>query len=678
RQDTPVLYALVADVESEVGARAAESPSPPDSRAAYRQRLQGAQRRVLRETSFQRRELRMSLPSRLRPAAPVRPPAEQPRSASLSHPGRDCRAPAPAPAGRGRLASQQQTWCFSESGKLDRVGQGGGPAGEALGGLEPQELPRQAGAAFGGLQEIQAQSSAQLDSGPEKLGDALRPGCRRQSASGKVSGPRRAPGAATATVQAVPQGAETPGPLLQTFSRFLEPTAMCPEEAPQYSPSDCEQRVAETQVELSRLPSLPDDDVFLEGPPPDRMSWPPDSCTPNSETDLGRRAGQAMAPPECPLHGYPGTSGADDYWQGVNGSVGVSKATSYSPPGTANGDLPTTDSAGLLTPDTPVAAENDPLKPPPDDALCSSSNGTSGPPHHASLAWGTGQLGSRPMWTSQRLEELVRELARLDPSLSDTLVSEPSPALPLGLLDGLIPGTEVWASIGETGKEAAGSSEPGPGQGQAGLSTSPYPLQVELASLLQKMLQDLQAKQEQLQGVAQAWALRRAALEAAVGQCCGPRELERFSRFMADLERVLGLLLLLGSRLARVHRALARVGSDGDPDERASLLQRLGLLQRQQEDAKELKEHVSRRERALREVLARALPAEDVRSYCTLLADKAAILAQQRSLDERVRLLQDQLDVVRSDLSHRPLSPSPSWLPRTCPPDKQPFPPPPT
>lgn len=181
----------------------------------------------------------------------------------------------------------------------------------------------------------------------------------------------------------------------------------------------------------------------------------------NSETDLGRRAGQAMAPPECPLHGYPGTSGADDYWQGVNGSVGVSKATSYSPPGTANGDLPTTDSAGLLTPDTPVAAENDPLKPPPDDALCSSSNGTSGPPHHASLAWGTGQLGSRPMWTSQRLEELVRELARLDPSLSDTLVSEPSPALPLGLLDGLIPGTEVWASIGETGKEAAGSSEPG-------------------------------------------------------------------------------------------------------------------------------------------------------------------------------------------------------------------------
>ena len=90
---------------------------------------------------------------------------------------------------------------------------------------------------------------------------------------------------------------------------------------------------------------------------------------------------------------------------------------------------------------------------------------------------------------------------------------------------------------------------------------------MELAALLQKTLQNLQAEQEQLQGAAQTWARRGAALEAAVGQACAPRDLERFSRFMADLERVLGLLLLLGSRLARVHRALARTGADSDPEE---------------------------------------------------------------------------------------------------------------
>lgn len=84
------------------------------------------------------------------------------------------------------------------------------------------------------------------------------------------------------------------------------------------------------------------------------------------------------------------------------------------------------------------------------------------------------------------------------------------------------------------------------------------------------MLQVLQAEQEQLQGAAQEWARRGAALEAAVGQACAPHELERSSGFMADLEQVLGLLLLLGSRLDRVRGALARAGADCDPDEQVT------------------------------------------------------------------------------------------------------------
>ncbi|XP_021097075.1 protein Shroom1 isoform X3 [Heterocephalus glaber] len=534
RQATPLLYALAA--EAEAGVRAAEPPSPPASRAAYRQRLRGAQRRVLRETSFQRRELRVSLPARLRPAAPAHLPPAHPRSSSLSHPGGDCRAPAPGTAGQGRLASQQRKWCFSEPGKLDRVGRGCGPAGEGLSetcfspglaGPEPQELPRAAGAAFQGLPRTQHQSTAELDSGSAKLGGASapRPGSRRQSASGEVLGPCTGPGGVVALVQAVPPGPESPRPLFQTtFSRFLpqkEAVLVCPAAGPRSSLADCEERLAETCTEPARLPSLPDDEVFLEEAPLNRLRLP---------------------------QGAPARSCLFSFTQ-------------------------------LLPASQETRPENATLLPVPNQPC---------------------------------------------------------------------------------------------GQGLPAQNVSIQVKKVELAGLLQKMLQDLHARQEQLQGVAQAWARRRAALEAAVAQACAPRELERFSRFMADLERVLGLLLLLGSRLARVHRALARVGSDGDPEERASLLQRLGLLRRQQEDARELKEHVSRRERALREVLARALPAEEVRAYCTLLADKAAVLAQQRSLDERVRLLQDQLDAVRSDLSPRPSRP-----PRTCPPDKQPFPPPP-
>ncbi|XP_067587822.1 protein Shroom1 isoform X3 [Pseudorca crassidens] len=674
RQTTPLLYALAA--EAEAAARAAEPPSPPASRAAYRQRLQGAQRRVLRETSFQRKELRMSLPARLRPAAPARPSAAHPRSALLSHPGGEAEparpgAPAPVTAGRGRLANQQRQWCFSEPGKLDCVGRGGGLAGECSGeacsssGLarpEPREWQQRTLAEFEGhqirwLPATQPRSLEDPKPRSLRLSNAYRPAGRSQSASGEVLSPWGSPEGVMPIAQAVPQGAETPRPLFQT--------------------------------KLSSVHAS--DRQYGAG--------------------LGQRADQAIIPSEQPLHEHPETAGADDCWQGVNGSVSVSRPTCCSPPGTANGDIATFDPTGLLTTDPPTAAETDPLKPLPCDALRPPGNDTLGPSDHTALAWGTGQTGSRSTWPSPRLEELVQELARLDPSLSDTLTSYPSPEPSLGLLDGLIPLAEVWAAMrpacGEAGEEAAGTSasssyllnstqrlpasqeetrpenlttyavpdEPcGPGLPEP--INSIQAKKVELADLLQKTLRELQAEQEQLQGAAQAWARRGAALEAAVGQACAPHELERFSRFMADLERVLGLLLLLGSRLDRVHRALARAGADGDPDEQASLLQRLGLLQRQQEDAKELKQHVARRERALREVLARALPADELRAYRALLVGKAAVLAQQRSLDERVRLLQDQLDTVRTDLGRRPATPRPAWPPGTRPPDKPPFPPP--
>nr|KAF6347387.1 shroom family member 1 [Pipistrellus kuhlii] len=636
-QATPLLFALAA--EAEAAARAAEPPSPPASRAAYRQRLQGAQRRVLRETSFQRKELRMSLPARLRPAAPGRPPAAHPRSASLGHgEGEAARpgAPAPGTAGPGRLAHpnrQQQQWCLSEPGKPDGPGPGAGMAGEcsSFGFARPetQEWQHQAGAEFEGHQIRWLRGTEDPEPLSWKLDDddhAYRPAPRTQSAApGEAVGPWG--------VQAVLQGAE-PRPLFQATH-------------PSVRASD-----------------------------------------PHHAARWGQRPGGA---PEHPLQGLLETAGTGDCW-----SAGCRS------PGTANGDVPTADSAGLLTTDFRAAGESDSLTPLPADAPGPPGRDTPGPPDDTASAWGTVQPGSKPAWPSPRLEQLVQELARLDPSLSDSLTSYPSPEPPLDLLDGLIPLAEVWAAMrparGRAGEEAAGVSEPGStrvlptsqeemrpehltphpvsdrpcGQGLPEPS-SIHAKKAELADLLQEMLRGLQAEQEQLQGTAQTWARRGAALEAAVGQACAPRELERFSRFMADLERVLGLLLLLGSRLARVHRALARTGAHADPEEQACLLQRLGLLQRQQEDARELKEHVARRERTLREVLVRALPAGELRAYCALLAGKAAVLAQQRSLDERVRLLQDQLDAVRSGLGHQPPSPRPASSPGTRPPDTPPF-----
>lgn len=206
RQDTPLLYALAAEAES--GALTAEPPSPPASRAAYRQRLQGAQRRVLRETSFQRKELRMSLPGRLRPAITTRPPTVHARSASSSHeageaePARTAVQAMGVP-GRGRLASQQRLCCFSEPGKLHRVGWSGGPTGEGLReACSTQELQRGAHAKSKRLlQETQSLSSVELDSPSVHLRSACRPAGRSQSISGEVMGRRTGSERTLATVQ---------------------------------------------------------------------------------------------------------------------------------------------------------------------------------------------------------------------------------------------------------------------------------------------------------------------------------------------------------------------------------------------------------------------------------------------------------------------------------------------
>ncbi|XP_021069205.1 protein Shroom1 isoform X2 [Mus pahari] len=715
RQDTPLLYALAA--EAEATARTAEPPSPPASRAAYRQRLQGAQQRVLRETSFQRKELRMSLPGRLRPAVPARPPTVHVRSASSSQelgeeePARTA-VPALAAAGRERLASQQRLCCFSEPGKLHRVGWSGGPTGEDLReAYSTQELQRGVHAESKGLQESQSLSSMELNSGPADLGNAHRPAGRSQSVSGEVMGPCRGSERTVATVQAVPQRADTRRPLLHTkLSRFWtqkEAAGVCPGEALQTKPANCGRRISEMAVSTSGS-SLPDDDVFLREA---KTSSPQDSHVsqglPTStsyqqyENDLSKKAGQAAVSAETPVHGVPGITEAEDCGQAVNGFADISRPAST--PETTNDDIPTFDTNGTTGPS--AATEKNSLKPPSVDVLRPSDSETPGSPHRISVTWG--QLGSKPTWPSRHFEELVQELTRLDPSLSHTLAAQPGPEPPLGLLDGLFPAEEIRSAmrpaLEEAGEKAAGASEEGscghhltqelPTSQEASRSenSTPDPVpdqssgqefpegnstqakKVELARLLQKMLQDLHAEQERLRGTAADWTQRNGALEAAVSQSCTPRELERFRRFMTDLERVLGLLLLLGSRLARVNLALARAGSNSDPDERASLLQRLRLLQRQQEDAKELKEHVARREQTLRQVLERELPGEHLRSYSVLLASKARILSQQRSLDDRIRFLKDQLDTIWSDLSHHPLSPRVTWAPGICPPDKQPF-----
>ncbi|NXW94027.1 SHRM1 protein, partial [Alopecoenas beccarii] len=110
----------------------------------YREKLKVAQKKVLRETSFKRKDLQMSLPVRLRQKSSRRPPIEHLRSFSLSSASEDAKPVPCSPshlesvesfnrdeeikrpqtgriAGRKRVTKEQKKLCYSEPEKLDQL-----------------------------------------------------------------------------------------------------------------------------------------------------------------------------------------------------------------------------------------------------------------------------------------------------------------------------------------------------------------------------------------------------------------------------------------------------------------------------------------------------------------------------------------------------------------------------
>ncbi|XP_072002178.1 protein Shroom1 [Engystomops pustulosus] len=107
----------------------------------YREKLKVAQKKVLRETSFKRKDLQMSLPVRLKWNAPKRPTIDHIRSYSLSSTNEETKIVQPKTlvdinykteepkmtvisriGGRKRLTKEQRKLCYSEPEKLDHVG----------------------------------------------------------------------------------------------------------------------------------------------------------------------------------------------------------------------------------------------------------------------------------------------------------------------------------------------------------------------------------------------------------------------------------------------------------------------------------------------------------------------------------------------------------------------------
>uniref|UniRef100_A0A3B5R9U6 ASD2 domain-containing protein n=1 Tax=Xiphophorus maculatus TaxID=8083 RepID=A0A3B5R9U6_XIPMA len=116
--------------------------------------------------------------------------------------------------------------------------------------------------------------------------------------------------------------------------------------------------------------------------------------------------------------------------------------------------------------------------------------------------------------------------------------------------------------------------------------------------------------------------------------------------FVGDLDKVVSLLLSLSGRLARVENALNSL-EDGAP---RTLTEKRKLLMRQHEDAKELKENLDRREQLVFAIMEVHLDAENLDDYRHFVKMKSALVIEQRKLDDKIKLGEEQLKCLTESL----------------------------
>uniref|UniRef100_UPI0037E7C6B2 protein Shroom4 n=1 Tax=Semicossyphus pulcher TaxID=241346 RepID=UPI0037E7C6B2 len=172
----------------------------------------------------------------------------------------------------------------------------------------------------------------------------------------------------------------------------------------------------------------------------------------------------------------------------------------------------------------------------------------------------------------------------------------------------------------------------------------------QLMESLRKKLGVLREAQRGLQEDIRANATLGEEVENMVVSVCKPNEVDKFRMFIGDLDKVVSLLLSLSGRLLRVETTLDTLDPDTEHHERLPLLEKKRQLMRQLSEAQDLKDHVDRREQAVSRVLARCLSPEQHRDYSHFVKMKAALLVEQRQLEDKIRLGEEQLRGLRESL----------------------------
>ncbi|XP_067327695.1 protein Shroom4 isoform X2 [Anolis sagrei] len=173
---------------------------------------------------------------------------------------------------------------------------------------------------------------------------------------------------------------------------------------------------------------------------------------------------------------------------------------------------------------------------------------------------------------------------------------------------------------------------------------------VQLIESISRKLLVLQEAQRGLQDDLSANLALGKEVEGQVKGVCKAHEFEKFRLFIGDLDKVVNLLLSLSGRLARVENALSGLDPDAAEAEKLTLLEKKRQLSAQLEDARELQEHVARRERLVFACVSRRLPSEQLQDYQHFVRMKSALAIQQRQLDDKIKLGEEQLRCLRESL----------------------------
>ncbi|XP_006120258.2 protein Shroom2 isoform X2 [Pelodiscus sinensis] len=172
----------------------------------------------------------------------------------------------------------------------------------------------------------------------------------------------------------------------------------------------------------------------------------------------------------------------------------------------------------------------------------------------------------------------------------------------------------------------------------------------KLIDSISRKLQVLREARETLLEDIQANNALGEEVEAIVKEVCKPNEFDKFRMFIGDLDKIVNLLLSLSGRLARVENALNNLDENASPEERRTLVEKQKLLTQQHEDAKELKENLDRRERIVFDILANYLSEESLADYEHFVKMKSALIIEQRELEDKIKLGEEQLKCLTDSL----------------------------